>query len=147
MFCNLRIFIFLIINKAINGLICYDSDKASQSYNGRDYRATECGEKKTYCWRKKYLPTGKGKLILKIIKKYVCFIILFVKDSEKVEQSCVVEPSAMEKAIMNPDDGCIYDPPYYANYIYKYFGYDSVSFDIFKIWIVLDSFFDVVHHF
>ena len=61
MFCNLRIFIFLIINKAINGLICYDSNKASQLYNGRDYRATECGEKKTYCWRKKYLPAGKGK--------------------------------------------------------------------------------------
>ena len=64
----------------------------------------------------------------------------FFIDYEKVEQSCVVEPSAMEKAIMNPDDGCIYDPPYYANYIYKYFGYDSVSFDRFKIWIVLDSF-------
>ena len=62
-------------------------------------------------------------------------MILFVKDSEKVEQSCVVEPSAMEKAIMDPDDGCIYDPPYYANYMYKYFGFDSVSFDKSKIWI------------
>ena len=61
MFCNLRIFIFLIINKAINGLICYDSNKASQFYNGRDYRATECGENKTYCWKKKYLPAGEGK--------------------------------------------------------------------------------------
>ena len=39
----------------------------------------------------------------------------------------------MEKALMNPDNGCIYDPPYYANYIYKYFGFDSVSFDKSKI--------------
>ena len=56
-------------------------------------------------------------------------MILFVKDSEKVEQSCVVEPSAMEKAIMNPD-GCIYNPPYYANYIYR--DFDSVSCADFK---------------
>ena len=34
---------------------------------------------------------------------------------------------------MNPDDGCIYDPPYYANYIYK--DFDSVSVDKSKIWI------------
>ena len=32
---------------------------------------------------------------------------------------------------MNPD-GCIYDPPYYANYIHKYDGFDSVSFADFK---------------
>lgn len=139
MFCNLRIFIFLIINKEIDGLICYDSNKASQFYNGRDYRAIECGEKKTYCWRKKYLPAGKGKVKYSLNHKKV-FIKSFFIDYEKVEQSCVVEPSAMEKALMNPDDGCIYDPPYYANYIYRDFGFDSVSCDKFKIWIFLDSF-------
>ena len=51
----------------------------------------------------------------------------------------MVEPSAMEKAVMDPDDGCIYDPPYYANYIYKYFGFDSVSFDRFKICVCLSA--------
>ena len=53
----------------------------------------------------------------------------------------MVEPSAMEKAIMNPDDGCIYDPPYYANYIHKYFGFDSVSYDGLKIWIHIFNYF------
>ena len=52
----------------------------------------------------------------------------------------MVEPSAMEKALMNPDDGCIYDPPYYANYIYRDFGFDSVSCDKFEILIFLNSF-------
>jgi hypothetical protein len=78
-----------------------------------------------------YLQAKVRKLIVSNIKfkKY----IYFVKDSEKVEQSCVLEPSAMEKALMDPDDGCIYDPPYYANYIYK--DFDSVSVDKSKIWI------------
>ena len=77
MFCNLRIFIFLIINKAINGLVCYDSNKASQFYDGRDYGATECGEKKTYCWRKKYLPAGKGKFKYSLNQKKIVFIKSF----------------------------------------------------------------------
>ena len=72
---NLKIFIFLIINKAINGLICFDSKKASQSYNGRDYRATECGKNKTYCWKMKHLPAGKGKWILKITISFLIFIV------------------------------------------------------------------------
>ena len=80
MFCNLRIFIFLIINKAINGLICHDSNKALQFYNGRDYRATECGEKKTYCWKKKYLPAGKGKVKYSLNhKKVFTYKVIFYR--------------------------------------------------------------------
>ena len=79
MFCNLRIFIFLIINKEIAGLICYDSNKASQFYNGRDYRAIECGEKKTYCWRKKYLPAGKGKVKYSLNHKKVFITSFFYR--------------------------------------------------------------------